>query len=229
MSWLLRFYSSTIGMKAVMAVTGIVLYGFVAVHMIGNVQIFLGQEEINKYAQLLHTSEEVVWGVRLALLGSIVLHMISAWRVVMLSGRARTVAYVKRTYSSANFASLSMRFSAIFLLAFIIFHLGHLTTGDFFIGGTFKHQAGLVVNDVWHNVTTTFKNPLLVAFYVLAQLSLGAHLYHGAISMFRTLGLTGERQQALLGTLARGLVAAIVIGNISIPVAVLLGIVGGAQ
>ena len=84
-------------------------------------------------------------------------------------------------------------------------------------------------SDVWHNVTTAFKNPLIVAFYVVAQLSLGAHLYHGAVSMFRTLGLTAERQQALLGNLARLVVGAIVLGNISIPVAVLLGIVGGAQ
>lgn len=228
MSWLLRFYSSTIGMKAVMAITGLVLYGFVIVHMAGNIQVFLGEHEINKYAQLLHTSEEVVWGVRLALLGSVVLHILSASRLVMLSGRARTVAYAKRTYSAANFASLSMRFSAVLLLAFIIFHLGHLTTGTFF-GSGFKLQEGLSVNDVWHNVTTTFKNPLIVAFYVVAQLSLGAHLYHGAVSMFRTLGITGERQLNLLGTGARLLVAAIVVGNISIPVAVLLGIVGGAQ
>jgi succinate dehydrogenase / fumarate reductase cytochrome b subunit len=228
MSWLLRFYSSTIGMKVVMAVTGIVLYGFVTFHMLGNTQIFLGKDEINHYAQLLHTSEEVVWGARLTLIGSTFLHILSATRLMVLSGKARTVAYAKRTYGAATFASLTMRFSGVLLLSFIIYHLGHFTTGTFF-GSGFQLQPGLAVNDVWHNVTTAFKNPLIVAFYVVSQLSLGAHLYHGAVSLFRTLGLTGERQQQLLGTAARLLVAAIVVGNISIPVAVLLGIVGGAQ
>ncbi len=225
MGWLLRFFNSTIGMKVVMAVTGLLMYGFVIIHMAGNIQVFLGEEAINHYAQLLHTSEEVVWGARLGLLGAVVAHIVSSVRLIMLSGKARPTAYAKRTYTAASFASLSMRFSAILLFVFIIYHLGHLTSGTFF-GEGFKLQPGLKVNDVWHNVSTAFKNPLIVGFYVIAQLSLGAHLYHGAVSLFRTLGLAGERQQALVKNLARAIVGAVVVGNISIPLAVLLGLAG---
>lgn len=223
MSFLIRFYNSTIGMKVVMALTGLALYGFLFAHMAGNLQVYLGEEEFNRYPVLLHTSTEVLWGMRLGLLGAFIGHVVSAIRLSMLSAAARPVGYQKQTHSAANLSSKTMRFSGMLLLAFVIYHLLHLTTGH--LHGDFKIQEGLHVNDVFHNVISAFSNPIVAVGYMVVQVFIGAHLYHAAVSMFRTLGLSGERQLGLAAGISRAVVGAIVLGNLSIPLAVLTGII----
>lgn len=223
MSFLIRFYNSTIGMKVVMALTGFALYGFLFAHMAGNLQLYLGEEEFNRYPVLLHTSTELIWGMRLGLLGAMVGHVVSAVRLTMISQKARPIGYQKQAHSAANLASRTMTYSGTLILAFVIYHLLHLTTGD--LHSDFKVQEGLHVNDVFHNVITAFSNPLIAAGYMLMQVFIGAHLYHAAVSMFRTLGLSGERQLGLATLASRAVVGAIVLGNLSFPLAVLTGLV----
>lgn len=229
MSWLARFYNSTIGMKVVMALTGIILYGFVVVHMVGNLQAYLGPEEFNAYSALLHRFTEVLWGARAVLLTSVLLHIFSFVRLRAISAKARPIAYQRQSFSAATVASRFMMLSGGVLLVFIVFHLLHLTAGV--VHPDFKMQTGLEGGGhaplAYHNLTTGMAmwGGGAAIFYVVAQLCLGLHLHHGAVSLFRTLGLQGERQSALVRNLARGLTAVVIVGFISIPIAVLIGII----
>jgi len=224
MSWLLRFYSSTVGMKIVMAITGALLFGFLGVHMVGNLQVFLGEEELNAYGAALHKFVEVLWLARTVLLTALVAHVVSMVRLFQLSKRARPVAYQKREYTSASPASRAMYVTGPIVLAFIIFHLLHFTVGSVHPDFQMQHEEGVHAPAVFHNVTTGFKVLPVVLFYVVSQLGLGFHLYHGGVSMFRSLGLSGERQEGLAKMLARMVTFAIIGGNIIIPIAVYLGI-----
>lgn len=224
MSWLLRFYNSTLGMKVVMAVTGVLLYGFVVVHMVGNLQVFLGAEELNRYGATLHQFAEVLWGARITLLSAVVAHIVSSMRLIALSGSARPVAYQKKKNTAATFASMSMRFTAMVVFVFIPLHLLHLTAGVIHPDFQMQTGDGIHAPAVFHNVTVAFSNPIVVVLYVIAQLCLGVHLYHGGVSFLRTLGLQGDRQQELGKMISRAVTAALVLGNVLIPVGVLLGL-----
>jgi succinate dehydrogenase / fumarate reductase cytochrome b subunit len=226
MSWLLRFYQSTLGMKVVMAITGVILYGFVAVHMVGNLQVFLGADELNGYGALLHRFAEVLWGARITLLTAVLLHIVSSMRLIMLSAQARPIGYQKKVNTAVTFASISMRFTALVVLVFIPLHLLHFTVGWSAINPTFQEHVvdGVHAPAVFHNVTTAFANPLVVGLYIVSQLCLGVHLYHGGVSFFRTLGLQGERQMELGRLVSRLVTLTIVLGNVLIPIGVFLGL-----
>ena len=226
MSWLLRFYNSTLGMKVVMAVTGVLLYGFVVVHMVGNLQVFMGAEELNRYGATLHQFAEVLWGARITLLSAVVAHIVSSMRLMALSASARPVAYQKKKETAVTFASMSMRFTAMVVFVFIPLHLLHLTVGWSVINPTFKEHVfeGVHAPAVFSNVTSAFANPIVVVLYVIAQLCLGVHLYHGGVSFLRTLGLQGDRQQELGKMISRAVTAALVLGNVFIPIGVFLGL-----
>src|SRR5678815_5697479 len=124
-----RFYESTIGKKAIMAVTGLILFGFLIAHMLGNLQIFLGPAVMNHYAETLHGNPPLLWTARTILFISVMLHIWSSIQLTMIKREARPVAYVKRANVSSSWASRSMMLSGPIVAAFVVFHLLHLTTG----------------------------------------------------------------------------------------------------
>ena len=220
MSTLSRLLNSTVGMKATMAVTGIVLLGFVFVHMIGNLQIFLPDptKALGDYAVFLATlgHGSVKYGTRAVLLLSVGLHIASAVRLVQLQGTARPQAYAVKKHLASTYASRTMRWSGPILLLFIIYHLLHLTVGG--VGGGYVD-----VNSVYANVYYGFRIPAVAGFYLVAQLALGPHLAHGAYSLLRSLGLESAEKAALAKKAALAFGVLVTVGNCSIPLYVLSG------
>lgn len=216
----LALYQSTIGKKYVVAITGAVLFAFTIGHMLGNLQIYLpnAQEALTNYAKLLHASDELLWAVRLVLLTCVVLHIVTIAQLYGINKNARPQAYVKKTPTISTFSSRTMYLSGPILFFFILYHLSHLT-----VGNTHPNHVHL---DPYHNLVYGFRDPLASGFYIIAMSMLGIHLTHGVWSMFQSMGLNHPRYMAGLRTFATTSAAALALGNISIPVSVLLGIVG---
>jgi succinate dehydrogenase / fumarate reductase cytochrome b subunit len=214
------FLRSSLGLKIVMALTGVVLFGFVVAHMIGNLQVYMGPEALNAYAVLLRALGHgaALWVARAVLLVSVVLHIWSAWRLTQMNNAARAVGYREKVYREATYASRTMRWSGVLLLLFIVYHLMHFTFGLRAVHPRFVH------GDVYHNFVTGFQNPLVSGFYILAMLALGLHLYHGAWSFMQTLGLSHPKYNHLRHAFASFITLVVVAGNISFPVAVLAGL-----
>lgn len=217
-----RFYETSVGKKAIMAVTGLILVGFVFVHMAGNLQIFLpvgedGVRPIDKYGQLLHASEELLWGARLVLLTSVLLHIWASIQLAMKARSARPVGYVKFDGMNRSYAARTMYWSGPIVGAFIVYHLLHLTTGTVHPDYEFL--------SVYENMVKGFQNPLVTGFYVLSMVLLSMHLYHGFWSMFQSLGFFHPRHTPKLQTAAKVFAVVIALGNISIPLAIMLGLI----
>jgi succinate dehydrogenase / fumarate reductase cytochrome b subunit len=213
-----RFWDSANGKKAVMAVTGAMMFGFVLLHMAGNLQIFEGPDQFNKYAQLLRTLPEALWAARLVLLGAVIAHTVAAVQLALRNRRARPVAYSKKEAIASTYASRTMYWSGPIVLAFVIYHLLHFTFG---ITGVPEFIEG----DVYHNVVNGFQNPIIAAWYVLAMLLLCLHLQHGISSMFQTLGISHPRYTPWFKKAAALLAIVIFVGFISVPLSVVLGYV----
>ena len=215
------FWRSSLGLKIVMAVTGLILLGFVVVHMIGNLQVYMGAEALNAYGVFLRQVGHggALWAARAVLLVSVVLHIWSAWRLTLMNHAARPVGYREVERRQSTYASRTMRWSGVIVLLFIVYHLMHFTFGLRAVHPDF------VPGDVFHNFVVGFQNPLVSAFYILAMLALGLHLYHGAWSFLQTLGLSHPRYNHLRHALATFVTVVVVAGNISFPVAVLTGFV----
>jgi succinate dehydrogenase / fumarate reductase, cytochrome b subunit len=213
------FVGSTIGRKVIMAVTGAILFGFVLVHMIGNLQVYLGPEALNHYGvflrEMLHGAG--LWIARAVLLAAVVLHIWSATSLTLTSRRARPEGYRKEKWKESTYASRTMRWGGVILLLFVIYHLLHFTTGTL-------HQS-FIEGDVYHNFVAGFRNVWVSAFYIFAMLALGLHLRHGLWSMCQTLGVSHPRYIRMAHVGAWIFAAIVVIGNISFPLAVLAGIV----
>jgi succinate dehydrogenase / fumarate reductase cytochrome b subunit len=213
-----RLFGSTIGKKAVMAASGLVLYGFVVVHMIGNLQVYLGPEAINAYGVFLHgfLHGQGLYLARAVLLVAVLLHLWAALSLTLQNASARPVGYREWQARESTYASRTMAWTGPLLLAFILYHLAHFTTGG-------AHPE-FVPGDVYRNMIVGFQNPFASAFYILAMLALGLHMYHGFWSMLHTLGLSHPRwnrvRRGLSGLLAFG----VVLGNVSMPLAVLTGV-----
>jgi succinate dehydrogenase / fumarate reductase cytochrome b subunit len=217
----LTLFDTTIGKKAVMAVTGLILFGFLIGHMLGNLQIYLGPEALNGYAEKLQSMGPLLWAVRAVLGLSLVLHV---WMVVDLYAKslaARPVAYRVTQSIATNYAAKTMWLSGIVILLFVLYHLAHFTFPGIAMG-QYEHDTH---GQVYLNVVNGFSVPWVTALYVVAQLVLWAHLYHGAWSLLQTLGLNHPRYNERSRTVAKLVAAVIVVGNISIPVAVLAGVV----
>jgi succinate dehydrogenase / fumarate reductase cytochrome b subunit len=210
-----RFYSSTTGKKAAMALSGCILFLFVVGHLIGNLQIYEGPDKLNRYAVLLRSMPALLWGVRVVLLGMVLLHI---WTSIQLAARnigARPVGYQMKKATGSSYASRTMYWSGPIILAFVIYHLL-----DFTFGNVNPHyQPG----NVYGNVVASFQLIPVAAFYILAMLLLCLHLYHGLWSMFQSLGIAHPRYTPILRKGAAVMAALIAVGNISIPVAVLAG------
>jgi succinate dehydrogenase / fumarate reductase, cytochrome b subunit len=216
----LDLYQSSIGKKYVVAISGAVLFAFTIGHMLGNLQIYLpnAEEALRKYAELLHASAELLWAVRIFLLVCVVAHIVTIAQLYSLNKAARPQAYVKKTPTISTFASRTMYLSGPILFFFILYHLAHLTTGS-------VHPNYEYLNP-YRNLVYGFRQPLASLFYIIAMSMLGLHLTHGVWSMFQSVGFNHPRYRATLRTFATGAAAALSLGNISIPLAVLLGIVG---
>lgn len=217
-----RFYEAPIGKKAVMAVTGLILVGFVLGHMAGNLQIYLplgndGVHAIDKYGALLHSNQGALWAARLVLLGAVGLHIWSAIQLALAAKAARPVSYVKHNGLNTSYASRTMYWSGPIVGVFIVYHLLHFTTGTMHPDYQF-----LRVHD---NVVKGFAVWYVSAFYIVAMILLCMHLYHGVWSMFQSLGLNHPRYTPRLQFGAKAFAFLIAAGNISIPVAVLTGLV----
>lgn len=210
---------SSVGKKVVMAGSGIILFGFVVAHMIGNLQAYMGPEALNAYAvwlrELLHGAG--LWIARVVLLVSVILHIWSATALTIDNRRARPVGYRRREYDRSTYASRTMVWSGPILLLFIIYHLLHFTFGTV--------HPSFVEGDVYHNFVAGFQVVPVSIFYIVAMLALGYHLYHGIWSMLQTLGLSHPRYNFLRHGFAGLMTAIVVVGNISFPLAVLTGVI----
>jgi succinate dehydrogenase / fumarate reductase cytochrome b subunit len=226
MSWFSELYRSAVGKKAVMAVTGIILFGFVLVHMIGNLHLYQGAEAINDYARFLRTMGApavppmgLLWIARLVLLTAVGLHMWAAWQLTRMSWAARPLAYSQRQPVHTTYASRTVRRGGVIIALFVVFHLLHLTTGTVHPGGPF------VEGDVYRNVVTGFRVWYVSVFYIVAQVALGFHLDHGLWSMFQSLGWNHPRFNRWRTGFAHAFAWIITLGNVSFPLAVLTGLV----
>ena len=219
----LTAYRSTIGRKAVMAVTGLLLFGFVVAHMVGNLKIFTGEEHYNEYAEGLRAfgapilaDEQFLWVMRAGLLVAVLAHIAAAVSLTRTSQLARPVGYVRHRPTTSSYASRTMRWGGVVIALFVVYHLLHLTTG--------QAHDDFRTGDVYHNVISGFEIWYVSAFYILANVALGMHLFHGLWSMLQTLGRGSgrfTRQTRAFSVLAA---VAVTAGNISIPLAVLTGV-----
>jgi succinate dehydrogenase / fumarate reductase cytochrome b subunit len=207
-----------------MAVTGFFLFGFVVVHMLGNLQIFLGPAALNGYAEKLQEMTELLWPARLFLLTNLVLHVWTAVRLTTENRRARPVAYAYNDTVQASYASRTMMMSGLIVLAFVIYHLLHFTFGAVH-PQYFNHTDAEGRHDVYAMVVSSFRDPLVAGAYVLAMIPLCMHLSHGIQSLFQTLGFCHPKYRRLIRRVSAAAGLVIFIGNISIPAAVFLGLV----
>ncbi|MEZ4819784.1 MAG: succinate dehydrogenase cytochrome b subunit [Bdellovibrionota bacterium] len=218
-----QIFHSSIFKKTIVALTGLIMIGFVFVHMLGNLQIFAGagpsvdSTKINAYAALLKSQPLILWGSRLFLLLTVATHVLMTISLTQANRESRPQPYqMRKTYASA--ASRMMIFGGLTLLFYIVYHILHFTTGS-------VHSDLFSRHDVYSNVVLSFQNPVIVLVYVVAQIALFGHLYHGTVSVFQTLGFYRPSHIALIK--AAGITLALVIcaGFISIPVSVYFGLV----
>jgi len=220
---------TSIGKKVLMAVSGVVLFGFLIGHMLGNLQVFLGHQAYNEYAKFLHDNPTLLWGTRGVLLLMVLVHIASAIALIRANAGARPVAYKTKKSIASTYASRTMQISGPLLLAYIIYHLAHFTFGVT-AGLGYEHlppdPEGLP--NVYHNVVQSFQIPWLVGIYAVAQALLGLHLYHGAWSILQTLGINHRRYNLQMRGAASAIALAIVAGFLAVPFGVLLGLVDPA-
>lgn len=234
MTWIGDFWRSTLGKKAVMAVSGIVLFGYVLLHMIGNLKLYLpqyaegehaGEFPLDVYAGWLRDMgapllphEGALWLVRIVLLAAVVGHVWAAWQVTRASRAARSKRYEKVDRVQMGYAERTMRWGGVIILLFVVYHVLHLTTG--------QAHADFQPGDVYHNVVAGFSLWWVSAIYVVANLFLGLHLYHGLWSMFQSLGWNHPTFNPWRRKFAAVFAVVVTVGNVSFPLAVLTGLVG---
>jgi len=220
MNLLTAIFGTSIGKKVLMALTGIILVGFVFGHLVGNLQIFGPPEKINHYAHLLESLGNGLWVVRGVLLVSVLLHIWSATVLTVENMRARPDNYEARKTIQASYASRTMRWSGVIVFAFILYHLAHFTVRVIhpeFNAWTVQLDDGTVVRDVYRMIVAGFSNPLVSGFYILSIALLSLHLSHGISSLFQSLGLRTEGWGGFLDKLAVLLSWGYFLGNAAIP------------
>jgi succinate dehydrogenase / fumarate reductase cytochrome b subunit len=222
-----EFWDSTVGKKAVMAVSGLVLVGYVIGHMLGNMKIYQGEPHYNAYALWLReigspafNYEHLLWAVRVVLLVSFAAHIVAAVQLARLSRAARPIGYAMKEPLASTYASRTMRWGGVILALFVVYHVLHLT-----FGAVGYAPGEYVPLSVYRNVVIGFSVWYVSAFYVAAMIALGLHLYHGVWSMFQTLGTSGFAVDRFYRGVALAVTLAVVLGNISVPLAVLTGLV----
>lgn len=219
-------YRSTIGKKAIMAVTGIIWVGYVVMHMYGNLKAFQGAVYFNEYAEGLRHLGEPVFGylhlltvARLVLVASLGLHIWAAVALYQQARAARPQNYATHRVVQANYAALTMRYSAILIALFVVYHLAHFTWG---VPGI---HSEFIRGDAYHNLVSGFQFAPVVGLYLLAVVALGFHLFHGVWSMFQTLGINNRDWDGVFRVLAWLLAIVVPLGFAAVPIAVQLGII----
>jgi succinate dehydrogenase / fumarate reductase cytochrome b subunit len=219
-------YRTTIGKKAIMAVTGVVWIGFVIAHLYGNLKAFQGREAFDHYAEGLRTLGEPIFGylhlltlVRIVLVVALVLHVWAAYTLFVQARRARPTNYAARRIVQANYASLTMRWGGTVILLFLLFHLAQLTWGVSAISPTFVRGAA------YDNLLAAFQFWPITVLYLLAVAALGFHLYHGTWSMFQSLGILDRTFDGVVRALAVALAILVPLGFAAVPIAIQLGII----
>lgn len=224
MSWFTSIYRTSVGKKAIMAISGVVLFGFVLGHMAGNLKVFAGAEAFNHYAEGLREIGEpfvprtgLLWVARIALLAAVGAHIVSAVALVRQARRARPDGYLERRRVQQSYASRTMRWGGVIILLYVIYHLMHLTFGN--------AHPDFVRGDAYHNLVMGLQSPLVAAVYVVANLVLGFHLYHGLWSLFQSLGLNHPRFNRWRRVFAAVFAVVVTAGFVAVPVAVQLGLI----
>ena len=222
-----ELYRTAVGKKYVMAITGIMWMGFVLFHMAGNLKIYLGAEAVNHYAEWLRTLATplmprtfFLWAfLRAGVIVAIVLHVHAAYSLTRMN-QARDRKYEsRRDYIAANFASRTMRWTGIIVLLFLAWHLSDLTWGFHAVNPDY-HRG-----DIYNNVAYSLDRPVVAIFYIVANLALGVHIFHGAWSMFQSLGLNNPRWNIWRRYFAIAFAVVITVGNISMPLLITTGLV----
>ncbi len=220
-----RFYEAPIGKKAVMAITGLILFGYIVGHLIGNLQIYASDpDQINRYAAFLHNPANLIplWAIRAFLFVALVLHIVSSVQLWSQNRAARPVRYIKKDDVPASYAARTMIWSGPIVAAFVVFHVLHLTVGSVLPLEDVNGNAAMP--NVHHNVIAGFQNYWVSGFYIVAMILLCMHLYHGLWSMFQSMGIGEPRYTPALKRGAAVVAILIAIGNCSIPIAVMLGL-----
>jgi len=221
-----EIYRSALGKKYVMAITGIMIMGFVFAHMVGNLKMYLGPAEFDHYGEFLREllvpilpRTVFLWLLRLGLIGAFALHIHAAYGLTVINHKARSVKYQsKRDYVAANYASRTMRWSGVIVGLFIVWHLFDLS----WTGTGFSFHRGAA----YENVDGSLSRLPVAALYIVANIALGFHLFHGAWSLFQTMGWNNPRFNAWRRNFAAGFAGLIVVANVSFPVMVMAGVVG---
>lgn len=222
-------FRSSLGRKYIMALTGLGMFAFVVGHMLGNLQVFIGPESINRYGAFLKSLGELLWVARIGLIVLVVLHIWSAITLSRENKAARPVAYANYNPTVASYASRTMLMSGLIIASFVVYHLLHYTalvkeinlTGVDF--SQLHDEKGR--HDVYRMIVTGFKNPFVSLFYIVGMVLLSLHLSHGVSSLFQSLGLKGRNYKQWIDGFAKLIAVVLLVGYCSIPVAVLLGVV----
>ena len=224
MNMLLRLVTSSLGKKFLVAVTGAGLFLFVIGHLVGNLQIFLGPESINRYGHFLQTTPEILWPARVGLLAFVIIHIWTSIALTLENRAARATPYEVKEVVAASLASRTMIWSGLIILAFVLFHLAHYTL--LIVHPEFRdlHDAN-GWHDIYQMMILGFSNGWVSGFYVLAIGLLCIHLSHGVGAMFQTLGLKNEAYALIIDRCAVVIAVVIFLGYISIPLAVLTKVV----
>ena len=224
--WVLEFYRSDVAKKWIMALSGIILLGYIAAHMMGNMKIYFGPDEINHYGESLRElggdlvpKTHLLWIMRIGLTAAFAVHIHAAYSLTRtnLQARGRVRYDAPRQYLAANYASRTMRYSGVIVLLFLLFHLADLTWGT--------TNPDFVRGDVYNNLIASFERVPVAALYIVANLALGLHILHGVWSLFQSIGSNNPVYNKWRRYLAWGFTAVIVLGNLSFPIAVQLGII----
>jgi len=219
MSRLEALWQSSVGKKAVMAVTGLVLAAYLVTHVLANLLVFGGPDRINRYAALLHGTGGALWGARLVLLAAAILHILAAVQLTLRSRSARPQPYAGgREPQASTLAGRTIRWGGMLILIFLIYHILHFTTGA-------AHPDFVELNP-YHNVITGFRNPWVAGFYLIAMMAVGLHLYHGLWAGARSLGVSEPSPRPLRRRVALLLAGFIWLGFTAIVVAGYLGRIG---
>jgi succinate dehydrogenase / fumarate reductase cytochrome b subunit len=217
-------WNSTVSLKIIVALTGVILLLFVVGHMIGNLQVFLGPEVFNAYGEKLRMFPALLWLVRAVIAMTAILHIVVTIRLTLLNNAARPIDYAQKRAVRATLASRTMVYSGLMLLAFVVYHLAHYTwkiTNP-------QYQTMLDTGghpDIHAMVVAGFSNPLISVSYVVAMILLGFHLSHGIASVFQTAGWASTRTLPKIEKAATVITIILVLGYISIPISILLGVV----
>ncbi len=217
-NWLVRFYASTIGRKIVMAATGIILVGYVVIHMAGNLLVFRGQQAMNDYAHMLQSNLPLLWGARVVLLLSAILHIHAAYTLTRLARAARPARYAGLKPQASTWSARAMRIGGVLLLVFIVFHILHFTTGTVL-------PAQFVRGEAYQNVVRSFSIAWVTVFYVVAMAALAFHLHHGIWSLFQTVGANHPNLNPTRRKLAWFLSIVVPVGFAAVPLAIVFGMV----